>query len=434
MSEPTTATPHRLRWLTRPGAWFWIAVAIGVAARLYLAFASVGTEDAALWMVHGSQASEHGLMRCYAGNPLFIHPPPISWTMARLWDLSVALDIRFHHLLRAVLTLVDVANAFLILRVLSTSPWRWIATAGYCLAPAAILLSGQHGNTDPAIAMLLLCAALCVGSARALAAGAVVGLAAWVKIPGLLAAPAIVLAFPRWRQRIACAATAAVGAAAPFALAAWQAENFAAAHPRWLHGRNVVLERVFQYRGLEIGIPGESASWMWGLRNFSARAFGADPSAWPAWVRAWHAHNEVAALTLCLAFAFLRRRATTAREVAITLTGTYAIFFACIDNWATQYLAWCLPFAVLAGWRTALLVHLVAGGYVYGLYAWVTQDWLVRGPWRYALRTGWPTWLIVMRDAAVLAFAVLAAVAIVRAAKDEIAFWRARQRGVVMAT
>jgi hypothetical protein len=135
-----------------------------------------------------------------------------------------------------------------------------------------------------------------------------------------------------------------------------------------------------------------------------------------------------------LAFAFLRRRATTAREVAITLTGTYAIFFACIDNWATQYLAWCLPFAVLAGWRTALLVHLVAGGYVYGLYAWVTQDWLVRGPWRYALRTGWPTWLIVMRDAAVLAFAVLAAVAIVRAAKDEIAFWRARQRGVVMAT
>jgi len=424
------------RWsfLTRPGPWFWVLVAAGLSARIFLAVATHGTEDARLWTAHASGVAEHGLIRHYAREAQFNHPPAIAWAMARLWELSSSLGLEFRVAYRLPVALVDLLSAFLIVRVLRDSRWRWVAAGLYCIAPVACVLAAQHGNTDALIAACLLGCTLFAAERRPIATGALLGLCAWIKLPGLIAAPALVFVFPRWRDRALCSAVALAVASSTYVGPLIEAARFAASHPRAVpSGGNVVWERVFLYRGYFLQIDGEPPIWVWGLKNFLLRALGDDVRAWPTWAVWWCWNNSKIALPLIVVYGFLRRREHTALGIAATIAGTYAIFYALIEAWAFQYFAWSMPFWMLAGWRYATLSNVFGGGYIYAFYAFASGDWLLRPEWRPLTVADWPVELVWLRDAAVVTFLAFAATWFAKAVATEFAAWRARRARVTSA-
>jgi hypothetical protein len=422
----------RWAWLQRPGPWFWALVALGLIGRIYLAIASAGTHDVEIWTEHAHGVAEHGLIRHYAIDKVFNHPPAIAWLMGRLWLLAQALGVEFAALYRALFALVDLASAFLILRILRESAWRYVAAGAYCVAPIALVLGACHGNTDALVASALLCATLCVGNRRPILAGIAIGISAWIKIPGLLAAPALGFAFPRWRDRIVCALVALAVALSTYFWTFHTAETFAASHPRMdTGGANLIVRRIFMYEGMFLRIEGEPTIWIWGLKSFLDRALGMNHDEWPSWAQWWLAHSHLVALPLMFVFGFLRRRDNGTLAIAATIAGTYAIFYALVETMAFQYFAWSMPFWMLAGWRYAVAANVLCGGYIYAFYAFASGDWLLRSAWRPLYAPDWPAALSVLRDAALLTFVTFAVLWFARAVLSEIA--AARTRALVRA-
>ena len=378
-------------FLSRPGPWVWILCAAGVLLRLFLALRTAGTADVEIWTEHAAGVALDGLMGHYQADDAFNHPPFISLVMAGLWKLSLATGLPFPPIYRTLVAAFDVGSAFLLLRLLAGSRYRWVAFGLYCVSPAAIVLAAMHGNTDAILAFALLGCCLAVGAEQPILCGLILGLSLWIKLPALVAAPAIGFAFPRWRDRVACALVTILVGAACFA-------------PALALDLRLVWERVFLYQGLFIHTLGNPPTWAWGLKNFGILVFGPDFRLWPGWAIWRINHANFMAMAIVMIYAFLRRREIGAIGLAQTLAATFALFYGSIETWTFQYLAWSVPFWFTRGAPFAACSSLLAGGYIYGLYAFVCRDWLLRPPWDFAGHPYWPAWLILLRDGALLTF------------------------------
>ncbi len=427
-------TPSRWEFLERTGPWFWTLVALGVVLRVCLAVASTGTRDVELWTEHASGVAREGLVLHYVSAAEFNHPPPVSVVMSWLWQLSQSSGIAFSTLYRVPIALADGGAAALLWFALRGERRRAVCVALYCVAPVALVLAGQHGNTDALIGCCLLGCVLLASSGRAVLAGVLLGVSAWIKLPGLLAAPAIGFALPRWRDRCVCGAVALAVAACGFLPTYLEAQRYAAEHAASAQPAvNALVERVFGYQGQYIHTVGNPPTFIWGLKNFFLSAWG-HPDRWPELALWWIDlrqrpivdHSPVVALTLMFVFAFLRRRERSAVELGATIALTYAIFYGLIEAWTFQYFGWSMALWMLASPRFALAANLLGGGFIYGLYAFVCGDWLLRTRWDFVGHPYWPEWLLLLRDAALLCFVLFGLAAFVRALWREVAFWRTR--------
>ena len=192
---------ERLRWLQAPGAWLWIALALGAAVRVLLLCFTEGSFDVAIKAHHGRSVNEFGLLEYYRRSEIFNHPPLMGRFFAGLQWLAATTGAPFGLLLRAPFALLDLGSAWLLMRLFSDSPYRYAVLAGYWLSPVAILFSAYHGNTDSAIAFFVLLSMLAATRGRVLAAGAALGVGLWIKLPALIAAPALFFCLPAWRDR-----------------------------------------------------------------------------------------------------------------------------------------------------------------------------------------------------------------------------------------
>lgn len=423
------------RWFERPGAWFWCALALGVAVRFALAWWSAGTTDVELWTQHASGVARQGLERYYKIAPEFNHPPPIAWAMARAWRLSSEWGLPFASVYRSFVALADVAALALLWRALRGHAARVPSVALYALSPLALALAGQHGNTDALLgAVLLACVVLAAGE-RAVLAGIVLGLSSWIKLPGLLAAPAIGFAFPRWRERCVCACVALAVAVVGFAPSYFAAQALAASSPGTIpEGVNVMVERVFGYQGWYVRTTSDPPTFVWGFKNFLFAGFGPDPRAWPSWARWWVDfsvlptvdRSRTVALAAMFALAFLRRRQRTARELGVTVALSFVLFCGLVETWTFQYFAWGMAAWMLLRPSGVLLTHVVAGGYLYSVYAFVCGDWRLVATWDFLGHPHWPRWLTLWRDIANVALALLGLAALAVAFVGELRAWRGR--------
>src|SRR5436190_16370695 len=50
------------RWFSRPGAWFWLLIALGAALRIYLVVFTQGPYDAGLWQLHAMGITRLGFI------------------------------------------------------------------------------------------------------------------------------------------------------------------------------------------------------------------------------------------------------------------------------------------------------------------------------------------------------------------------------------
>jgi hypothetical protein len=361
-----------------------------------------GTSDVGVWATHAAAVNLYGVVGYYHASELANHPPFISKLTAlalRASGRSYPLPsgkrfnvpgIPFRVLLRLPFALLDAGTTALLLSLLADKPWRYRAAAAYWLHPLAIIFSAYHGNTDSAVAFSLLLAVWFLARGNVIGAGIAVGAGFWIKIPGVLALPALLLMPEGWRKKM------------HFLCAAWLTAVLTYL-PALMQDPEAVWRNVFGYRGLLVATATQEP--IWGARVLLSMFM---PAAW----RSEHAgqiayyleHEWLLAILLLLAVTWLRRRYRAPAQVCGTIAIVYIVFYAFNDYWAYQYLAWSLPFWFFLPKWFLVPASAVASAYVYSLYSlYCGNPWLL-GTWNYTAHPQWPEIILAFRDLAMVFF------------------------------
>ncbi len=386
---------RRLGALERPGVWFWVVLAAGCVLRLHMLLATDGTYDVRIWLEHAEGIRRLGLTEYTLNSSKihpFNHPPGMGLAMSALLGLAEQLGIPFRIALRAPFAALDLATTFVLLRVLCESRWRFVAASLYWLCPLTIIFSAYHGNTDSALAFLALAAALLAGTRRPGWAGAVLAAGVAVKLPAVLAAPAIFFALSGNAAR-----GRFVAAAAFVGLAGYL--------PGLVEDPAVMLRSVFLYGGQTIQTG--AGIRVWGIQNFYP-ALLVLPEAAHGTIRsllaAYDAANGPICIALIVLLAWARSGERSARGIAATIGMCHCVFYGFTNYWSFQYFAWSVPFLLCLDPRFSLPALGLMSAYIWGLYALLCGDVALLGEWDFLGHSRWPTWLVFLRDACVLLF------------------------------
>lgn len=404
--EPAPVAP----WFKQPRLWFCLALLLGLVVRIYLAYATLGTNDVNLWEWHAYRVRDVGVVRHYHDGKDANHPPLISAVQAQLLRLADASGVSYRVLLRMPFALFDAGSVVLLLLILKRAPRRYFIAGAYWLNPVALILSAYHGNTDSAVAFFLLLGCRLLSKQHLVGAAAAIGASAWIKIPGLMAVPAFVLFIQGWKRRALF-----LGMLGVVGLAGYL--------PWLLDEPGTVLGNVFGYRGGLIGIAGIP---IWGPRTLLFSVIAA-PDRWPTAAQApilfFLRNSWVIALGVVALFFWLRRGLRSVLDLCATIGGGYIILYALIDNWTFQYLAWSLPFWFFLPRPWSIALTSAAAAYIYSLYWFFCGNAWLLGPWDFAGHPVWPSLMIALRNLTVLMFMTSALALFVGTLKQQ---WRTR--------
>jgi hypothetical protein len=324
---------------------------------------------------------------------------------------SDATGVPFRILFRAPFALLDAGTTLLLLALLRRSPWRFFAAACYWLNPLAMIFSAYHGNTDSAVAFFLLLCVWLLSKGNMIGAGAAMGAGLSIKLPGVLAFPALFFFVQGWRRRLVFIFTTGITMAFTYL-------------PAVCRDAAVVYKNVFGYHG-EI-VQTVSGMPVWGPYVLIS-SFLPPSATWSAscvsLANFFLLHSWLIAALLLLLLAWLRRNRRTAPEVCVTIAAGYAILYGLTDNWAFQYLAWSVPFWFFLRPWFCLAATTFAGGYIYSLYWFLCGNPWLSGKWDFEGHSNWPAVVVAFRNLAVLFFFFSAWVFLISALKEQIVVW-----------
>ena len=378
-----------------PG-WFWVAIAVGVAIRIYLVVFTEGTFDAELWEGHSRVVIEQGVVACYHIDGSANHPPFISKLEAVLLRISDATAVPFRVFLRAPFALLDAATAFLLLMLLTANHWRFVVAACYWLNPLGIILSAYHGNVDSAIGFVLCLSVWLLSKEKITSAAAALGISLWIKLPGVLAIPASVLFLKGWRRRL-------------WFLGMIGIVGIVGYLPTLFQDPHAIYVNVLTYRAHNLHTTAGVSTWGPRVLLFDILA---SPDKWPIATRApilfLLAHGWQIGLALAILVSWLRRLRGASAELGVTIAIGYVLICALSDGFSFQYFAWSLPLWFLLPtwfWVPAILL---TSAYVYSLYWFLCGNAWLLGRWDFAGHPYWPSTVLWLRNAAYFIFFVSA--------------------------
>lgn len=345
-----------------------VLVALGFVLRVYIAFATVGSNDSITWKHFGESILRHGLFDMYRRDPFMNHPP-----LAGLWSAviaTVSADTRpfwFYSLFKLPVVLADMASAWLLLRIIATRSGAvagWQAAALYAWSPLAISVSSYHGNTDCIYAFFSLLAFAMVQERRNFwRAGLALGAAINIKlIPLFLLFPLYALC--RSRRELMWLTAGLAVCALPFAVVMLQIPE-------------LFIQRAIRYNSLEE---------RWGV-GFLVELF-AVPDAWRALYVA-NGRYVVLLAVLGLSVWVARGRAPTAYHAGAL---AMVLFLLLTPGFGVQYLMAALPLLFAANVRLGAAYGLAGGALSTLLYV---EFWRGKIPplsifsHPYSLRAGW---------------------------------------------
>jgi hypothetical protein len=348
------------------------------------------------WEDHATQVRDRGLIGHYHANTFANHPPFMSEASALLLRLSTATHIPFRILFRTPFAILDGANAFLLFLLLPQNRWRFVATACYWLSLAAIIISSYHGNTDTAVPFFILLSIWLATKQRTIFSGAGFGAGFWVKLPGILGLPALLLLFRNWGARIVFLLAVFITAAITYL-------------PALIQDYRIVWTNVFGYRGLILQTAGGMPLWGPGVLLFSTLV------PMQAWSEKYLnvvlfllERSPLIAIAAVLILTWLRKDRRLPQQVCATIGMSYAILLGFSDYWAFQYFAWSLPFWFFLRWWFSVPAVVLTSAYLYSLH-WLFcgNPWLLGG-WNFAGQPTLPVFAMILRDLAVAFFFVSA--------------------------
>jgi hypothetical protein len=163
---------------------------------LSLAYNTIGTNDAVFFYGFAKVLNEHGLEWTYAHSRYFNHPPLTAYFLRGIFSLIEQkwcqdLGIHFPFLLRLPGIIADFLAVLVLLQFRKSNiviP-NW-ALALFTLSPVSLMVSGFHGNTDPVMILLLVCAVWMSLRNQPTLCGLFFALSCQIKIVPLLLLPA----------------------------------------------------------------------------------------------------------------------------------------------------------------------------------------------------------------------------------------------------
>lgn len=404
LPSPISKMPGKL--ISRGMFAFWGAIVIGAALRVYCVVGTDGTGDMDDWEDHARQVHDRGLIGYYHANSFANHPPFISELGSLILETSVATRIPFRILFRGLFALVDAASALLLFLLLPADRRRFLLTACYWMSPAAIIISSFHGNTDTAVAFFLLLSIWLARDSRTVRSGIALGAGLWVKLPGILALPALITFFRSRRARGAFFLATAVTALSTYL-------------PSLIQDYKIVLTNVFGYRGLILQTTGGAPLWGPSVLLFSTVA---PIQVWPekflapilfVLEQSWYL-----AIGAMFVLMWLRRHCSDAAQVCATIAMAYIILLGFSDYWAFQYFAWSLPFWFFLSWRFWVPAVSLTSAYLYSLHAHFCDSPLLQGSWDFSGHPHLPFYILAIRDVSVLFFFISGSVFLFAAARS----------------
>lgn len=331
-----------------------IAAAIAFLLKVALAASSYGTNDVQTFEEMLEKLQKQGARALYLegtdvildgrvlGQMQMNHPPMVL-AMLRVWGaLRDITGVRLGFWMRLSCALADLLTLWAVYRLFGVEGERWIGLLLIALAPASIMISGFHGNTDPImIALVVLAVFLLEKRDAPWSAGAAFGLACSVKVWPIVLAPVFLLSGGTLQRRARFSAVA-LGTALAVALP-WHEAGF-----------TLMLQRVFRY--------GSWPGW-WGITYLVPDSQAAAKTAMVACVLA--------------SVAYMHQRVPSLFAQCAVLT---FVFLFLAPGFGPQYLAWAVPWTMAAGWRSAAVFHLSAGAFLFGTYT----AWSAGFPWDFA--------------------------------------------------
>jgi hypothetical protein len=327
-------TARGTRWLAALAA----LVAVGVLARLVVAFATYGVQyDIDSARIVADALTTPGEGPYPTGR--WPYPPgffPLLWLADRAAD---ATGLPFHGLVQLPAIAADAILAFVIAAFLRSrgAGDRAALAAGalVALGPSFGIISGYHGQID-AVAILPAVLGVIVflrgGARRALLAGLLIGAGAAVKTVPIFCVLALL---PAVRDRREALTLVAVAAAVPLlALSPWLV---------WDSGGTI--DALTANQGVP-GFGGLSAFLQPDLTRYWSALDSAPPPISPAILRVTDVQNLlVGGAVLAVAALGLLRRVRPLDGLALLWLTVLAVN----PNFAYQYVVWALPFLLLAG-------------------------------------------------------------------------------------
>ena len=364
---------------------------LGMILRLYCVVFTQGTYDVGIWREHAERTSQIGLINYYHENRLANHPPFMTEISSLILQFAQASGIPFRVLFRLPFAVLDGGTVILLLLILRQAPRRLLVAAAYWLNPLAILFSSFHGNTDSAVAFVVLLSVWLLSENRQVGGALVLGAGLWIKIPVVLALPALLLLVGGWRRKLEFLALAGLTA-------------FSTYLPAFLMDPRVLCVNVFSYPGLILQTTGGVPAWGW----FKVLLPLVAPIGWrhnpPGFVAFLAIHGSKVAIGLILALVWRRRNQRSPSDVCALIAGSYVLIYGLSENWCFQYFAWSLPFWFFLPVWFPVLATLLAGGYIFSLYCCLCGNPCLLGHWDFVGHPYWPEIVIVLRDLAVLFF------------------------------
>jgi hypothetical protein len=341
-----------------PRRWKVAIVAAAAAAFIFkicLALATYGTNDVYAWERFARWSALFG-SRLYTIDAAFNHPPSMIHVLAAMMWLAKTTGIAFPFWLRLPSIFADTASLWVVSRIfadrLSEPTVRWglllLATS-----PTLILVSGFHGNTDPAVMFFVLLSVWLTerGSGHDWQSGAAFGAAMCIKILPVIVLPVLFFCRPGLRRKAGflVAATGVV-------IVGWSPYLFR--DPTGIVNRVLGYQSIYGHWGLSwlvCQFPWFRDSWHEAFQNYGT------------WL--------VMAVVTIAAFAVNRSRAPAS---VYTQVGAVVLFFLAVcSGFGVQYLAWLVPWTVGISIIPVAFFTLASGAFLFLVYNW----WAGGFPW-----------------------------------------------------
>ena len=326
-----------------------LVAALLASATLCLALASLtyGTNDVLYFQSYRAKAARDGTAALYRDGARLIayhtdwvepmvHPPAMLNLWAAVQYAEDVSGIPFRFWFRLLTTIAHLASAVFVWRLANAKAAIW-----YALCPAAIMIAGFHGNSDPLVVAALLASVYAAENQLSpVLSGVLFGVACSIKVWPLFLLPAFVLGLRNWRARLYFGACALAVAAA-------------LAFPQILADPGLIVSVVFRNR---------RSSGLWGL------------SRWPSYARIG---VPIAFAAIAGAVVYLRRRNA---GLSYMVGSSIALFLVLTPGFGVQYLAWILPFCFLFGARVTTAVYAASSVFLAIIYTF----WSGGIPWYFA--------------------------------------------------
>lgn len=383
-------TPERLSRLHV--TWLVLAIVVSFVVKVILASRTYGTNDVLTWEFDLEQLRSNGSIALYRAG-VILHPstahsismpfnhPPFMTHALRFWGwLSIVSDLPLRLWMRLSCAIADAVSAVLLVKIMQRSRrrFRMTTTLMMIVAPASILISGFHGNTDPIMMMfILLCLYLSENAHEAWCAGFALGMAMNIKIIPVLFIPAMILFRQGWKAR------------AQF-LAAASGVFLIASLPVIVQAPKLIVASVFGY---------SSAFGKWGIPTLTL-LLKDKGLPWPADL--YVATGKWITLVLIIVLSlWMNHRSRSVPIVEQTAVISFCLL-AAGSGFGIQYLAWLVPWTSFVPAREAAAFHLTSSLALFTAYnraaggmPWYLADFVTRPSDALVLMALIPCWVVI---------------------------------------